>query len=291
MSSSPVAPRRSSRNASSAKKPARSVSPSSRKAAAAATTAAASPKRRGRPPKAKPVIEEEEEEDRKPASTRTRRALAKKSSPIVVVQRSTSDDDDDDGEDEDGEEAEIDFDALEDELDHELEEKFALFLALEAEDTTVKRKVIRLQYVQAYALGFAMLFSSFDPKGASFFQSFFHGTSGLVQAFCGVLALAQAFSLTAIAQTSAGPMKMTLQYNMIFHLFLAAVSLIHAQEAQQQVSAQWIAIAALLNVGVNMWACYFHDNADHGRVVEVFEDDEDDESEGHDEEDHEESEE
>lgn len=261
-----------------------------RKAAAATTAAAAaSPKRRGRPAKAKAVLEEEEEEQQqsKPEPVRTRRASAKKASPIVVVQRSNEEDEDEE-DDEDMAELEAEFD----ELELAFEEKFARFLELEAEDTTVKRKVIRLQYVQAYALGFALLFSSFDPKGASFFQSFFHGTSGLVQAFCGVLALAQAFSLTAIAQTSAAPMKMTLQYNMIFHLFLAAVSLIHAKEEQQQVSAQWIAIAALLNVGVNMWACYFHDNADHGRVVEALDDEDEDQDEGesHDEEEEDETE-
>ena len=125
-------------------------------------------------------------------------------------------------------------------------------------DITGVHNVIRIQYIQMYALGLALMGSAFSPALSTI--PLFAGTSELIQAVAGAFCFAQAFSLTAAAQTSFSPMKKTLQYNMVFHmLFALAVILKHDSKFDAN-HVQILVGVSLVNVSLNMWACYFRKN-------------------------------
>jgi hypothetical protein len=138
----------------------------------------------------------------------------------------------------------------------EVEEYFNQFLLDMLTDSSALHNVLRLQYLQCYCMGLVLLASSFSAAFTPL--PMFVGSSNLVQAVSGCLGLAQAFSLTAAAQTSYSGMKKALQYNMVFHLLFAFVVIVH-QDPKVQMNIQIIVAVCCLNVGLNMWACYFRE--------------------------------
>ena len=151
-------------------------------------------------------------------------------------------------------------------------------------DTTVLHNIIRFQYIQCYACGIYCLLAAFEKLDK---QYAFAEVNNLALGITGCLGLAQAFSLTAAAQTSHSPMKKTLQYNMIFHLLFAFVVMVLYEDKgsgkgqsstepnteNDKKAGSWLQIAVMaevINVAVNMWGCYFHE------VPNPVEDEEDD---------------
>ena len=124
-------------------------------------------------------------------------------------------------------------------------------------DSTALHNVLRVQYVQMYAIGFALLASAFSSN-VTVFPLFANATS-LHRAVVGCLYLAQAFSLTAVAQSSFSAMKKTLQYNMFFHLLFALVVIVK-EDPSHDIGVPILTFVSTLNVGLNLWACYFRAN-------------------------------
>jgi len=131
-------------------------------------------------------------------------------------------------------------------------------------DTSALHNVLRVQYVQCYAMALMNLASSFSPAVKPL--PMLAGSSNLTQAVMGSLGLAQAFSLTAAAQTTYSGMKKALQYNMMFHLIFAFVVIVH-QDPKIELNIPAVVAMSCVNVGLNMWACYFRESN-----VEVEED-------------------
>ena len=138
----------------------------------------------------------------------------------------------------------------------EVEEYFNLFLLDMLADSSALHNVLRVQYLQCYVMGLILLASSFTPAVTPL--PMFVGASNLVQGVAGCLGLAQAFSLTAAAQTSYSAMKKALQYNMFFHLLFAFIVIVH-QDPKVQMNTQLVVAVSCSNVGINMWACYFRE--------------------------------
>jgi len=141
-------------------------------------------------------------------------------------------------------------------LSGELQEYFEQFLFEMLVDSSALHNVLRIQYLQCYAMGIMCLASSFSSAVKPL--PMLTGTSNLAQGLTGCLGLAQAFSLTAAAQTTYSGMKKALQYNMFFHLLFAFITIVH-QDPKIEMNIQIVVLISCLNVGLNMWACYFHE--------------------------------
>lgn len=117
--------------------------------------------------------------------------------------------------------------------------------------------VIRVQYLQMYAVGLALIGSAFSPQIAVI--PLFAGASELIRAIIGALCLAQAFSLTAVAQTTFTPMKKTLQYGMVFEMLFAFLVIVKRGDLDARL-VQGVAASCLFNIALSMWVVYFRKN-------------------------------
>ena len=174
-------------------------------------------------------------------------------------------------------------------LSKDLHEPFHEWLEENLLDSSVLHNVIVLQYLQCYLVGIYLIFSAFQDKPEYLFA--FVKSSPLVRAISGSFALAQAFSLTAIAQSSYSFMKKGLQYNMFFHLTLALIVIIKKDETIDNIR-QGLVLWTVLNFAADLYACYFYkpdgDSSDEEDENDDEEDnDEDDEDDGEQEDDEE----
>jgi hypothetical protein len=152
-------------------------------------------------------------------------------------------------------------------ITEELENLFNLFLVDMLSDSTALQNVIRIQYVQCYFFAIALLASCLFPASVPV-MAFYKGASELALGVTGCLGLAQAFSLTAAAQTGYSAMKKALQYNMFFHFAFAFIVIVKADKLDPQIIQDVpyflhaVVGSSVLNIALNMWACYFREVSD-----------------------------
>jgi len=171
-------------------------------------------------------------------------------------------------------------------LAKDVHEPFHEWLEENLLDSSVLHNVIVLQYVQCYLVGTYLIFSAFQGNSEYLFA--FVEATPLVKAISGSFALAQAFSLTAIAQSSYSFMKKGLQYNMFFHLTLALIVIIKKDSTIDNIR-HGLVLWTVLNFAADLYACYFYkpdgDSSDDDDDDDEEDNDEDDEDEEDDEED------
>lgn len=120
------------------------------------------------------------------------------------------------------------------------------------------KMVVRVQYIQCYLFAAVLLLNSIGVPQVPTLP-LFEGASSLTKGVAASLGMAQAFSFTASAQSDFIAMKKMLQYNMIFHLTFAAMLIMHSKEVKEPHLVQATVVGSLLNVGLEMWVCYFKD--------------------------------
>lgn len=152
-------------------------------------------------------------------------------------------------------------------ITEELENLFNLFLVDMLSDSSALQNVIRVQYIQCYIFGIALIASCLFPANVPVLP-FYKGSSELAQGVTGCLGLAQAFSLTAAAQTGYSSMKKALQYNMFFHFAFAFIVIVKADKLEPEFLQRvpyflhYVVGTSVLNIALNMWACYFREVSD-----------------------------
>lgn len=189
------------------------------------------------------MLQEEEEDDLQAPSTVKTRTKGRNETKRKSASRKDSEDQDEDE----------NLQAIV--LNKEVHQLFENFLTEELSDTTVLHNILRVQYFQCYSMAIHLLLSSFGKVEP---LPWFAGTRPLVRGITGCIGLSQGFSLTAAAQTTHTPMKKSLQYNMLFHMLFAFIVIVH-NDPEVVNGLQFPVGFSILNVALNMWACYFHE--------------------------------
>jgi len=256
MSSSTVAseaspaPARAARRKSTARTPSPSRAASPKAAKSTKAGSAAKPRSARKKKEEKP----EEEEEKTVTAAAPKSAEPKKRAPRAKKEPSpkaaaAEEDDDDELEFEGG--GAIIF------IDEDATEDLQLVQDM-MKDTTGVHNVVRVQYIQMYARGLALIASAFSTQVPQ--MPYFGKTSDTVRLLAGAFCLAQAFTLTAVAQASFSAMKKSLQYDMFFHMLLAFFVIVKPDASVEPNIQMAIVGLSCLNIALNMWACYYRNN-------------------------------